>query len=197
MNKTVEFYYDYSSPNVYIAYTQLPQIAERTGAEIIWKPALLGGIFNEIGNRPPNVIPSLARWMWQDLMRFADYYEVPLKLNSQFPMRSVTSMRGALVAIREGVRPQYDDIMFRAHWVDDVDLNNPAEFARVLDEGGLDSAVILQGTQDTAIKQELITRTAEAVERGLFGMPTFFIGDEMHFGKDRLEWVERTLARDN
>lgn len=193
MSKTVEFYYDYSSPNVYIAYTQLPHIAARTGAEIIWKPALLGGIFNEIGNRPPNVIPSLARWMWQDLMRFAAYYDVPIKLNSQFPMRSVTQMRGTLVAIREGVRPQYDDIMFRAHWVDDVDLNNPEEFARVLTEGGLDAAVILQGTQDTAIKQELIARTAEAVERGLFGMPTFFVGDEMHFGKDRLEWVERAL----
>lgn len=195
MSKTVEFFFDYGSPNVYIAYTQIFKIADRTGATIIWKPALLGGIFNAIGNRAPATLPPKAKWMWQDLNRFAARFGVPFKLNSHFPVNTVPHMRGALVALRDGYLQQYSDIMFKAIWIDDVNTADTAEFARVLNEGKLDAAKIMAEMQEPAIKQELFDRTAEAVERGAFGMPTFFIGDEMHYGKDRLDFVEEALLR--
>lgn len=194
MNKTVEIFYDFGSPATYLAYTQMDQIAARTDAMVIWKPALLGGIFKEAGNRSPATVPAKGAWMWQDLGRHAVMYGVPFQLNAKFPVNTLHLMRGALVAHRDGFDRDYRAVMFKAMWVDNIDLTNGEIVADLLADADLDVDAVMDGIEDPVIKQELIDRTAEAVERGAFGMPTFFVGDEMHFGQDRLYWVELALS---
>lgn len=194
MSKTVEIYYDFGSPATYLAYTQMDGLAQRTGATVIWKPALLGGIFKAAENRSPATVAPKGRWMWHDLKRHADLYGVPFVMNSKFPVNTLYLMRGALIAHKNGYDALYRQVMFEAMWVKNIDLTNGEIVADVLADADIDVDQIMDGIEEPAVKQELIDRTAEAVERGVFGMPTFFIGDEMHFGQDRLYWVELALS---
>lgn len=190
MSKTIEFYYDYGSSNSYIAYTQLPKLIERTGAEIIYRPALIGGVFKETGNRAPLTVPAKFKWMHEDSRRYFDMWGLePLKINSNFPMNTVYLMRGALYAQQEGFLDTYNKAIFEAMWLNNQNLTDPAVVSEVLTAADLDPEPIMAATQDALFKKALFDVTAEAVERGVFGMPTFFVGDEMHFGKDRLQWV--------
>lgn len=190
MSKTIEFYYDFGSSNAYIAYTQLPKLIERTKAEIIYKPALIGGVFKETGNRAPLTVPSKFKWMHEDSKRYFDMWGIrPLKINSHFPMNTVYLMRGALYAQQEGFLDIYNKAIFEAMWLHDKNLTAPDVVSEVLTAAGLDPEPIMAATQEALFKKALFDVTAEAVERGVFGMPTFFVGDEMHFGKDRLQWV--------
>ncbi len=194
MSKQVEFYYDYGSPTTYLAWTQLPAVAERTGAEIVRRPMLLGGVFKATDNQSPVAVEAKAKWLRRDLERWAERYGVPYQMNPHFVVNTLAIMRGAMVAQRDGFLPAYDAAMFKAMWVTGRYLEEPAAIASVLTEAGFDADAIFAGAQDPAIKQALIDATEEAVARGVFGAPTFFVDGEMFFGQDRLIFVEEALA---
>lgn len=193
MAKTVDFYFDYGSPTTYLAYTQLPDLAKRTGATIAWKPVLLGGIFQATGNRSPVEVAAKGAYMDKDMAWFARRYGVPFQRNPHFPVNTLALMRGATFALREGFLTPYSNAVFKAMWVDAANLNDPNEISRALSAAGLDVKKIVAATQDPAIKDALKDATGEAVARGVFGAPTFFVGDHMHFGQDRLPYVEEML----
>lgn len=193
MSKRLEFYYDYGSPTTYLAWTQLPALAERTGAEIVRKPMLLGGVFKATGNQSPVLLEPKGKWLMRDLERWAKHYGVPYRMNPHFIINTLPIMRGAMVAQRDGYLPDYDTAMFTAMWVDGRNLGEPAEIAAVLTEAGLDADAIFAAVQQDEIKQALIKATEEAVARGAFGAPTFFVDGEMFFGQDRLPFVEEAL----
>ena len=194
MTKRVEFYFDVGSPSGYLAWSQLPAIAGETGAEIEYRPVLLGGIFKATNNVTPAQIPAKGRYLSLDLARFARRYGVPLVYNSAFPINTIGLMRGAVAALQAGQLEAYLDVIYPAFWEHDVDLGRPEEVVRCLQEGGLDAEFLMRRTQDDEVKADLRERSDAAVERGLFGIPTMFVGDEMFFGQDRLEWVREALA---
>lgn len=195
MSKQVEFYFDYGSPTTYLAWTQLPTICEVRGAELVYKPILLGGIFKAAGNNTPVAVQAKGAWMLDDMARFAKRYGVPFVMNPYFIINTMPIMRGVFWAQDTGVFDAYNRAMYQAMWVDGVDMNNPEEIARVVTEAGLDADAMAEAIQQSDIKKRLIDATSAAAERGLFGAPTMFVDGEMHFGQDRLDWVEEALAR--
>lgn len=194
MNKQVEFYFDVGSPASYLAWTQIARLAERHGAEVVYQPMLLGGVFKATGNASPASVPAKGRYTRIDFERFARRYEVPFAQNPFFPINTMQLMRGA-VALLDGDQFQpYVDAVFRAIWVKGQNMGDPDVVARVLGGQGFDVAGLLQQINDPAVKERLRQITERAIERGVFGAPTFFVGDEMFFGQDRLDFVEAALA---
>lgn len=194
MGKTVEFYFDLGSPTAYLACTQLPAIAERAGAKLEYRPMLLGGVFQAIGSETPVNLPPRGAYMSRDIPRCAAYYGVPYNANPHFPVNTLQVMRGAIVAQEDGELERYMDTVNTAIWVDQKDMSQPEVIAETLQSAGLDAEKYAARMQDPAVKETLKTETAAAVKRGVFGAPTMFVGDEMFFGQDRLDYVERALA---
>lgn len=197
MTQAVEFYFDVGSPAAYLAWTQLPKIARETGSEIEYRPFLLGGVFQATGNRSPMEVPAKGQYMQDDLQRFARRYGVPFRHNPHFPINTLTLMRGALgLQMREPDRMvPYVDAVYRAIWVDGRNMNDPATVAAVLQQAGFDVERILALAADTAVKDELKEVTREAVSRGVFGAPTFFVHNQMFWGQDRLDFVREALKQ--
>ena len=193
MPKSLDFYFDYGSPTAYLAYTQIPALARRTGASVNYKPILLGGIFQAVGNRSPVEVPAKGKYMAEDLKWFAARYGVPYQWNPHFPINTLALMRGAVYAEKQSKLLPYSDAMYKAIWADGVNMNDANEVGRVLAAGGFDPKELMAAIQEPAIKQALKDATEEAVRRGLFGAPTFFVGSRMHFGQDRLPYVEELL----
>jgi 2-hydroxychromene-2-carboxylate isomerase len=193
MSKEVDFYFDYGSPTSYLAYTQIEGLAGKTGASINYRPILLGGVFAATGNKSPVEIPAKGKWMLDDIRFFAAHYGAPFRWNAHFPINTLPLMRGAIYAQREGFLLPYSDAVFKAFWTDDVNMGDPKEIGAVLTKAGLDTAKIFAATQNQSIKDELKAVTDAAVKRGLFGAPTFFVGERMFFGQDRLAYVEAAL----
>lgn len=195
MTKTIEFYFDFGSPAAYLAATQLPHIAADTGAELLWKPMLLGGVFHATGNHSPSEIKPKGAHMNRDLKRFAKRYGVPFEHNPYFPINTLLLMRGATgLQMQQPERfSDYVKAMYNAVWVDGRNMNDPATVGSVLQAAGFDAAAVLAlaNAQDT--KDRLKAITTEAVERGVFGAPTMFVGDEMFWGQDRLDFVKEQL----
>jgi 2-hydroxychromene-2-carboxylate isomerase len=197
MSRTIEFFFDFGSPTTYLAWTQLPRIAAECGATIEWRPMLLGGVFKATGNACPVTVPAKGRWMGQDIARWARHYGVPFAFNPHFPINTLTLMRGAVgVQLR---RPQdfarYVEAVFRAMWVEPRNLGEPEVLAQTLAAAGFDAG-FTDIVADPEVKAALIANTEEAVRRGVFGAPTMFVGNEMFFGQDRLEFVREALARE-
>ncbi len=193
MAKTLDFYFDYGSPTSYLAYTQLPMLAKRTGATVNYKPILLGGVFQATGNRSPVEVAAKGKYMFEDLKWFAARYGVEFQQNPYFPINTLNLIRGALAAQRDGYFTAYSDTVFKAIWADGINMGDPAEIGKVLTAAGLDTPKIIAATQEPAIKEALKAATEAAVQRGVFGAPTFFVGQHMHFGQDRLPYVEELL----
>lgn len=193
MTKTVEFFFDYGSPFTYLAWTQLPALAERTGATIVYRPMLLGGLFKEIGNASPASVPAKGTYMTQDLKRCAAHLGVPFERNSNFPIMTLGLMRGAYASQKAGCFDEYCKAVFAGIWNEDRNLNEPSEIHKMLVDNGLDADALIAGTQDPEVKEALKSATAEAASRGAFGAPTFFVGDDMFFGHDRMNYVEAAL----
>jgi len=193
MAKRVDFYFDYGSPTSYLAYTQMPGLAQRTGATVVYKPVLLGGIFQATGNRTPMDVAAKGKWMQADLEDFSRRYKVPYRWNPHFPINTLALMRGAIHAMREGFLGKYSDAIYKATWADGQNMNEPQVVGSVLVGAGLDAGKIAAAAQDPSIKDALKSATEDAVKRGLFGAPTFFVGERMHFGQDRLPYVEELL----
>ena len=194
MSKTVEFWYDFLSPTAYLGYWRLKDIAARTGATIDYHPMLLGGVFKATGNQTPVNVKPKGKWMFFDMSNYARKYGVPLKSNPYFVFSSLPLMRGAILAQERGELEPYNDTIFYGVWRDARNLADPGIIVETLKEAGLDAGAYVDGIQQQDVKDKLIANTNEAVEKGAFGAPTFFVGDKMWWGQDRLDWVEEELA---
>ncbi len=193
MTQRVEYFYDYVSPFTYMADSRLAAIAERTGAEFVYRPMVLGGVFKATGNGPPTSVPAKGKFMMADIARWAKRYGLPLQFNPHFPVNTIHALRGALVAQEQGVFPQYHEAIFRAVWEKQQNAGDKDVLRDVVKGAGIDGDLIVERTGEQAIKDRLRTHTDEAVERGAFGSPTFFLGEEMFFGNDRLDFLEELL----
>lgn len=189
----IEFYYDYSSPFSYFADAQVRQVAERNGARIVYKPAILGVLIIESKNTPPPSVPAKLAYYQTDMQRWAKRLGLPFVMNPAFPVRSINLMRAALVAQQKGVFDVFHEAMWKAMWQEGKDLSDPEVIAAVCDEAGLAGNEIVEGTQAPEVKEKLKANCDEALSRGAFGMPTFFVGDEMFFGNDRVDFVEEAI----
>ncbi|UTW09577.1 2-hydroxychromene-2-carboxylate isomerase [Pseudomonas benzenivorans] len=195
MSKTLEFFFDFGSPASYLAWTQLPRITGQTGAQVRWRPMLLGAVLKASGNPPPIAVPAKRRFMLQDLARFAERYGVPLVFNPCFPFDTMTLMRGAVAYLDSAAFAPYVAAIFDAMWVQKKALSDPAVVVEVLEAAGFDVAEFELLVADEKVKQQLKANTEEAVERGVFGAPSFFVGDTLYFGQDRLDFVAEALAQ--
>ena len=191
----IEFFYDYGSPYSYLADSRLPGFRERTGCEVIFRPMLLGGVFKATGNRSPFVEPVEAkrRYFGLEMRRCVEELGVPFTSNPHFPINTLGLMRGAYAAREMGVFEAYHRAIFDAFWTAAADLGDPAVVAQVLDAAGLKGADIVAAASGDAAKSALRETTDEAIERGVFGAPSFFVGDELFFGNDRLDRVEAAV----
>jgi 2-hydroxychromene-2-carboxylate isomerase len=191
----VEFFFDYGSPFSYLADTQLPGIAAQVGASITHRPMLLGAVLKATGNSSPMAVPAKARHMGRELERWAKRYGVPFRPNPfPFLRNTLRLMRGAVASRRLGVFERYHPAVFAASWADALDLGDDEVFRSVLRRAGVDASELFRAIDEQSTKDELRRATEIAVERGVFGAPTFFVDDEMFWGNDRLDWVERALG---
>ena len=196
MGKLAEFFFDVGSPAAYLAWTQLPALCAETGAELVYRPMLLGGVFHSTGNASPTAIAAKGRYVSIDYGRFARRYGVPLVINPHFPINTLTLMR-ALTGVQRRQPERFAAllaVLFRALWIDAVNLNDPALAAQTLTQGSFDPPEILALAAEPETKAALKETTDEAVRRGVFGAPTTFVGEEMFFGQDRLDFIAEALA---
>lgn len=199
MGKTVEFIFDFASPNAYLAHCLLPDIARRTGADIKITPCLLGGLFKLTGNQAPmtafgDIKGKLAYEALETRRFIAKHGLSQYRHNPHFPINTLLIMRGLIAARRMDVEGPYTRAVFAGMWERGLKMDNPAVVAQVLTDAGLDAKALLEATQTPEVKAELIANTEAAAARGAFGIPTFFVGDEIFFGKERLSQVEEELA---
>ena len=195
--KSVEFYFDLGSPYSYLAYYRLLQMAEQQEIQVVYKPILLGGVFKATGNRSPIEVPVKGVYSILDMQRWAEYYQIQMQMNPHFPMNTLTLMR-----ILTGVQllhlekfEQVLKLLFDAMFGTPQNLNEPTVLAEVLKPSGFSVEDIMSMVQSEVVKQKLITETEQAIQRGIFGAPTFFVGDEMYWGQDRLHFVEQALNK--
>jgi 2-hydroxychromene-2-carboxylate isomerase len=198
----LEFHFDFGSPNAYLAHLVLPEIERRTGAKFAYVPVLLGGVFKATGNRSPveafRDVRNKLEYQSLETRRFVARHGIErFRRNPHFPVNSLTIMRGAIAAQRLGVFERYVAEVFAAMWFDGLKLDDPDVIRAMLEKAGLDAARILELSQDPGVKDELYANTARSVERGSFGAPTFYVGDEIYFGKDSLRDVEEAIVAAN
>lgn len=193
MSKTIDVYFDVGSPASYLAWTQLPALADRHNATINWKPMLLGGVFKATGNQSPITIPAKGRYTAVDLKRFANEYGVQFEFNPHFPINTLQLMRGAAGYLHWPRFQDYLTTIFTALWVNKQNLNDLEVVSKVLTDAGFDASEVFALSTGPEVKEQLKNITEEAVSRGVFGAPTCFVGSEMFFGQDRLGWVEKAL----
>jgi 2-hydroxychromene-2-carboxylate isomerase len=194
----VEFHFDFGSPNAYLAHLLIPQIERRTGAPFEYVPVLLGGVFKLTNNRSPQEsfegVKNKMEYQRLEMQRFIRRHGITrFAMNPFFPVNTLMVMRGAVAAQTEGVFDRYVDAVFRHMWAEPKKMDDPAVARAALDESGLDGARLLAMTQEAAAKDRLLANTQRSVDRGAFGSPTFFVGDEIFFGKDRLREVEEEI----
>lgn len=199
MTPTIEFIFDFASPNAYMAYRALPPILERTGAKLDINPCLLGGIFKATGNKAPFIAfaPIKGKFEYEvlEIKRFAARHKLDkYRLNPHFPVISLMLMRGYIAARQAGVGPAFLEMGLKGMWEDGLKLDDPDALKGAIDAAGLDSASLLAAAQSDPVKKTLADNTAAAVARGVFGIPTFFVGKEMFFGKERLGQVEEAVV---
>jgi len=200
MVKTVEFVFDFGSPNAYLAYKVLSEVLARTGAEQKLSPCLLGGIFKATGNSSPITayagVPAKLKYQMLEIRRFiAKHRLVKFKMNPHFPVNTLLIMRGLTAVMMAGDAADYVEAVLRGMWEDGLKMDDPAVVTALLNGAGMDGAGILARTQEPDVKQQLAENTESAVARGAFGIPTFFVGAEMFFGKDKLAQVEEALMQ--
>ena len=193
MVKNIDFYFDFGSPTAYLAFTQLQLIEKRSGANLVFHPILLGGIFKATGNSPPAAIPAKGKYMMRDLQRYAEKYQVPYERNPFFPVNTLSLMRGAVSYQNNGDFERYVNVIFHNMWVEPKNLNDEDVLKKMLIENNFEYNDFLKRTSDQKTKDQLISNTEKAVQKGAFGAPTIFIGEEMFFGQDRMDFIEEYI----
>lgn len=196
--RTVEFHFDFGSPNAYLSHKVIPGIEQRTGVKFDYVPILLGGVFKLTGNRSPVEsyagIRNKMEYEKLEMDRFVRRHGIAFRFNPFFPINTLMLMRGAIAAQSLGVFERYVDEMFRHMWAEPKKMDDVNVLRAVPGESGFDSPRLFELAQDPAIKEKLQANTARSVERGTFGAPTFFVGQNIYFGKDRLRDVEEAIA---
>ena len=200
MTKRLEFIFDFGSPNAYLAYRALPPILARTGAELVITPCLLGGLFKLTDNRPPLVafagVKGKVEYEKLEIKRFiAKHGLTKFRLNPHFPVNTLMLMRGLVAARLRGEEAAYLEMGLQGLWEEGLKLDDKEVLARRTAEAGLDAARLLEDAQLPEVKQSLAETTDAVARRGAFGIPTFFVGEEMFFGKERLAQVEEELVK--
>lgn len=197
---TVEFHFDFGSPNAYLSHRLIPAIEQRTGARFEYVPVLLGGVFKLTNNRSP--IESFAgirnklEYQRLEMRRFVERHGLTdFQMNPFFPVNTLTLMRGAVAAQSLGIYRPYVDVVFQHMWSAPKKMDDPAVWMNVMKDAGFDADRIAALAQTSEIKEKLAANTAQSVERGTFGSPTFYVGNDIYFGKDRLEEVEAAIRR--
>ena len=193
MVKNIDFYFDFGSPTAYLAFTQLQLIEKRNGANLVFHPILLGGIFKATGNSPPAAIPAKGKYMMRDLQRYAEKYQVPYERNPFFPINTLSLMRGAVSYQNNGDFERYVNVIFHNMWVEPKNLNDEDVLKKMLIENNFEYNDFLKRTSDQKTKDQLISNTEKVVQKGAFGAPTIFIGEEMFFGQDRMDFIEQYI----
>jgi len=196
------FYFDFGSPNAYLSHRVIPQIEARTGARFKYVPVLLGGLFKLSSNQSPMMafagIPTKLAYQRLEMKRFVEKHGLTkFKSNPFFPVNTLALMRGAVAAEAEGILPAYVEHMYRFMWEEPRKLDDPAILTQTMTEAGLPAERLLKLSQEPAIKDKLVANTQSAYEHGAFGSPTFLVGAELFFGKDRLREVEEEIVAQN
>lgn len=200
MGRRVEFFFDCSSPWTYLAFTRIHDVLKRTDGSIVWKPILVGGVFNEVNQdvyeRRAKPDPRKAAYYAKDLGDWARFVGIKIGRPPVFPVNSVKAMRGALIALDDGKLVPYATAVFEAYWGDLLDISQPDILGTIAQRVGYDAAIFLKRIEEGAVKDRLRANTDELIARGGFGSPTMFVdGVDMYFGNDRLPLVEAALAR--
>ena len=200
MTPNVEFLFDFGSPNAYLAHKVIPEIEKRTGAKFEYVPVLLGGLFKLTGNQAPMVafgnIKNKMPYEMLETQRFIKKHAITAyKFNPNFPVNTLALMRMAVAADRMGMLPRYAEAAFHFMWEDPRKMDDPAVIRAALTEAGLDADSLIAAAQTPEVKHGLMANTEQAVERGAFGSPTFFVGSEMFFGKNTLGDIEEEIVR--
>lgn len=193
MGKKVEFYYDFSSPYTYIASTRIEKVCEDNGAELEWKPFLLGGLFNDTGVKPAIEIGNKFAYIKQDTRDSAKHFGVKFKFPDVFPLNSVKAMRGAFAAAEKGKLTEYNRELFRLYWTEGRDLSKDDVLKEAVAGTGIDPEWFMARIGEQEIKDRLRVETSRAAARGAFGAPTIFVGEKMFWGNDRLDYVDDYL----
>jgi 2-hydroxychromene-2-carboxylate isomerase len=193
MSKQIEFFWEPGSPYTYLAATQVEKVAAECGATVKWRPFLLGKVFEARKTMLPAAIPAKAQYMFRDLPRWAQLYDVPFTMPKVFPVHSLLASRAAIAASKLGHEAQGARAVLGAYWGQGQDISQEAVLKTAFDQAGLDGAAIMAKAQAPDVKDELRINTEEAVRRGVFGAPTMFWGDAMFLGNDRLEMLKLVL----
>jgi 2-hydroxychromene-2-carboxylate isomerase len=196
----VEFHFDFGSPNAYLAHVIVPEIEARIEAKFEYVPILLGGVFKLTNNRSPVEklagIKNRLEYEQVEMRRFIRRHGIrQFTWNPFFPVNTLLAMRGAVAAQLDGVFDRYVEAVFKAMWAEPKKMDDPQVAATALQEAGLDGPRLIARTQEPEVKERLLKNTEASVARGTFGSPTFFVGDEIFFGKDKLRDVEAEIAR--
>ena len=191
MTKKLEFFFDYVSPYSYLANSQLNSIK---GIEIQYRPMFLGVVMEATGNKPPGALPARGKYLTKDIKRWAKHLGIPFKFNSIFPQNTLKSLRLSLAAQNHGVFNNIHQSLFDAMFVYNQDLSQDNVLAEIIKKNSLDDYRLMEEIEDSSIKSALKKNTDEAIARGVFGAPTFFIDEEMFFGNDRFEFIKKALS---
>ena len=197
--KKIDFYFDFASPNAYLSHKVIRKIKKNLGVEVNYIPVLLGGIFKATNNKPPMEqffgVKNKNEYQNLEMQRFIERHELnDFKMNPHFPVISLQIIRGAIAAEMDGYLEDYIDKVLVHMWEEPKKMDDPEVIKSAFEESGLDAEKLISQMQDADVKAKLIANTEAAAERGVFGIPTFFVGEEMYFGKDNLWQVEEKLS---
>ena len=194
MTKNVTFCFDFGSPYSYLAYNNLNSIRE-AGGEVTIMPVLLGGIFKATGNQPPATVQKKGEYMFKDINRWSKKLDIPFKMNPYFPILTVPHMRGAVLAQRENILEKYMQVMFEAIWVKAMNLNDQEILTNIAEESGIDPNQFAEEISSDEIKNKLRENTEFAISKGAFGVPTYYLDDEMFWGIDSVKFLLDSLKK--
>tara|TARA_Y100001970_G_scaffold111295_1_gene138937 strand:+ start:1199 stop:1783 length:585 start_codon:yes stop_codon:yes gene_type:complete len=194
MTKNVTFCFDFGSPYSYLAYNNLNSIRE-AGGEVTIMPVLLGGIFKATGNQPPATVQKKGEYMFKDINRWSKKLDIPFKMNPYFPILTVPHMRGAVLAQRENILEKYMQVMFEAIWVKAMNLNDQEILTNIAEKSGIDPNQFAEEISSDEIKNKLRENTEFAISKGAFGVPTYYLDDEMFWGIDSVKFLLDDLKK--
>lgn len=194
MTKNVTFCFDFGSPYSYLAYNNLNSIRE-AGGEVTIMPVLLGGIFKATGNQPPATVQKKGEYMFKDINRWSKKLDIPFKMNPYFPILTVPHMRGAVLAQRENILEKYMQVMFEAIWVKAMNLNDQEILTNIAEKSGIDPNQFAEEISSDEIKNKLRENTEFAISKGAFGVPTYYLDDEMFWGIDSVKFLLEDLQK--